>query len=152
MRLSHAEAQALVSARLDGPLDRVAERELNAHLATCDSCRAFNNSATQLARSLQAIPYLPASPAVTRAVLDHVSAPRSGWSVLVGGVPERALPVATAIAAAVIIVFVGAFAIFQSLGNDDPESIPAKTETTLALQPDSTEASVATDAAATETV
>ncbi len=141
MRLSHAEAQALVSARQDGPLDPVAERELNAHLATCDSCRAFNGSATQLARGLQSLPYLPASPAVTRAVLDKVSEPRSGWSRFVGSMPENAMPVATAIAAAVIIVFVGAFAVFQNLNDDDPESLPALTQEPqgVAQQPNGTD-------------
>jgi len=128
MKLSHAETQALISARLDGPLDPVAERELNAHLATCDSCRAFNVSATQLARGLQSLPYLPASPAVTRAVLDHVSTPRSPLSWLTGSFPANALPAASAIAAAVIVVFVGSFAAFRFLDADDePSTIPAST-------------------------
>lgn len=128
MRLSHAEAQALVSARLDGPLDPVAERELNAHLATCDSCRAFNASATQLARRLQALPYLPASPAVTRAVLDHVNTPRSPLSWITGSLPGNALPAAAVIAVAVIVVFVGSFAAFGLLDEEDePSTIPAST-------------------------
>ncbi|MBA3378470.1 MAG: zf-HC2 domain-containing protein [Chloroflexia bacterium] len=128
MRLSHAETQALISARLDGPLDPVAERELNAHLATCDSCRAFSTSASQLARGLQTLPYLPASPAVTRAVLDHVSTPRSPWSWLAGSFPANALPAASAIAAAVIVVFVGSFAAFRFLDDgDEPSTIPAST-------------------------
>src|SRR5688572_5756523 len=105
MRLSHAEAQALISARLDGPLDPVAERELSAHLASCDSCRAFSASAGQLARGLQNMQYLPASPTVSRAVLEHISQPRSPWTSLFGAMPPNALPVASAIAAAVIIVF-----------------------------------------------
>lgn len=128
MKLSHAETQALISARLDGPLDPVAERELNAHLATCDSCRAFNASAGQLARGLQSLPYLPASPAVTRAVLDHVSTPRSPLSWLAGSFPANALPAASAIAAAVIVVFVGSFAAFRFLeADDEPSTIPAST-------------------------
>jgi hypothetical protein len=133
MRLTHAEAQALVSARLDGPLDPVAERELNAHLATCSSCRAFNASASQLARGLQAMPYLPASPAVTRAVLDHVSTPRSPWTWLTGALPANALPAATALAAAVIVVFAGAFAAIRFLDDDEPNTIPALTQTTADL-------------------
>lgn len=128
MRLSHAETQALISARLDGPLDPVAERELNAHLATCDSCRAFNASTVRLASGLQSLPYLPASPAVTRAVLDHVRAPRSPMSWLSGAFPANALPAASAIAAAVIVVFVGSFAAFQFLDDsDDRSTIPAST-------------------------
>ncbi|HEV2067288.1 MAG TPA: zf-HC2 domain-containing protein, partial [Thermomicrobiales bacterium] len=74
--LSHAEAQALVSARLDGPLDPIAERELQAHIATCASCRAFNTSSTQLMRELRGMPQLPASPAVKRAVIDHITTHR----------------------------------------------------------------------------
>src|SRR4026209_268890 len=108
MRLSHAEAQALVSARLDGPLDPVAERELNAHLATCESCRAFNLSAIQLARGLQGMPRMAASPAVTGVVLAEVTAPRSGLSRILAFLPENTLPVATAVAAAIVLLFIGA--------------------------------------------
>lgn len=134
MKLSHAESQALVSARLDGVLDPVAERELNAHLAMCDSCRAFNASASQLARRLQTIPYLPASPAVTRAVLDHVSAPHSPWSWFAGSAPITALPAASAVAAAVIVVFIGTFTLFRVLDStEDPAVIPAVTGTTSSL-------------------
>lgn len=151
MRLSHAEAQALVSARLDGPLDPVAERELNAHLATCESCRAFNVSATQLARGLQGLPRLAPSPAVTRGVLEHVSTPRSGLTSLFGGLPQNTLPIASAVAAAVIVLFVGAFGVLRWMDDDEPSVIPALTEptseTNLAQQPRSTE-----DAAETEMV
>ncbi|MBA2775868.1 MAG: zf-HC2 domain-containing protein, partial [Chloroflexia bacterium] len=145
MKLSHAEAQALTSARFDGPLDPVAERELNAHLATCDSCRAFNASASQLARGLQTIPSLPASPAVTRAVLDHISAPRSPWSWLTGSLPTNAFPAASAIAAAVIAVFIGSFTLFRVLDStDDPAGIPAPTGTTSSLAQQSAQTATAT--------
>ncbi len=134
MKLSHAETQALISARLDGPLDPVAERELTAHLASCESCRAFNASASQLARGLQSLPYLPASPAVARAVLDHVSTPRSPFSWFQGALPANALPAASAIAVAVIVVFVGSFAAFRFLDEDDqPSTIPASTLTVTDL-------------------
>src|SRR5690606_12507412 len=88
------------------------------------------------------LPYLPASPAVTRAVLDRVSAPRTGWSRFMGSMPENEMPVATAIAAAVMIVFVGAFALFQNLNDDDPESLPALTQETqnVAQQSNGTDA------------
>ncbi|MDQ3656983.1 MAG: zf-HC2 domain-containing protein, partial [Chloroflexota bacterium] len=152
MKLSHAETQALISARLDGPLDPVAERELNAHLATCDSCRAFNASAGQLARGLQSLPYLPASPAVARAVLDHVSTPRSPLSWLAGSFPANALPAASAIAAAVIVVFVGSFAAFRFLDADDePSMIPASTRSVNDLAQSSNETAEAT-LGSTETV
>ncbi len=151
MRLSHAEAQALVSARLDGPLDPVAERELNAHLATCDSCRAFNLSATQLARGLQGMPRMAPSPAVTRAVLEHVSTPRSGLGSLFGGLPQNALPIASAVAAAVIVLFIGAFGVMRLLDDDEPNVIPALTEPTfegnLAQQPRPTDEPAVTTSA-----
>lgn len=151
MKLSHAEAQALISARLDGPLDPVAERELNAHLATCASCRAFNASAGTLARGLQNLPYLPASPAVTRAVLDHVSAPRSPWTWFPASLPANVLPAATAIAAAVIVVFVGSFAAFRLLDTEEePSTLPASTLTETDLAQGITQTGAATEAAATE--
>lgn len=133
--LSHAEAQALVSARLDGPLDSVAERVLNAHLATCPSCRAFNRSAGQLARSLQGLPYLPPSPAVSRAVLEHVNAPRSPWSRLALPGFSNALPALSAVA--LVVIFVGTFAVLRMLDDDerDRETLNAPTTNNVAQSP-----------------
>jgi predicted anti-sigma-YlaC factor YlaD len=82
--ISHNEAQTLISARQDQVLDPIVEHELNAHLATCDSCRAFAQSTEQLTMGLRALPYLPASPAVRRAVLDRVEEGRSPWGRLAG--------------------------------------------------------------------
>ena len=120
--LSHAEAQALISSRFDGPLDPVAERVLNAHIATCPSCRAFNLSAGQLARGLRQLPYLPASPAVSRAVLEHVNAPRPPWSRV--GLPSLStmVPALSAAAVALILVLAGAFALIRVQEGDDPET------------------------------
>ncbi len=130
MKLTHAEAQALVSARLDGPLDPVAERELNSHLATCDSCRAFSLSASRLALDLQNLPYLPASPAVTRAVLDHVSTPRTPLAWLVGSWSSRTLASAGAVALAMIIIAATTFGALRLLDlGDDRAQIPAATTT-----------------------
>ena len=118
--LSHAEAQALISSRFDGPLDPVAERVLNAHIATCPSCRAFNQSAGQLARGLRQLPYLPASPAVSRAVLEHVNAPRPPW--LRFGLPSLAtmVPALSAAVVALILVVASAVALIQMQDDNDP--------------------------------
>ena len=149
--LSHAEAQALVSARFDGPLDAVAERALNAHLATCTSCRAFNRSAGQLARNLQGLPYLPASPAVSRAVLEHVNAPRSPWSRLALPAASSVMPAFSAVAVALIVVFVGTFGVLRILDSDDPdpETLTAPTSNELAQSP-STATSTSTSTSTSE--
>ena len=63
--ISHEEAQALISARLDGPLDPAANRALLAHLATCPACRQFAEQANVLARGLRDLPHLPPSPTVS---------------------------------------------------------------------------------------
>ncbi|MDQ3539929.1 MAG: zf-HC2 domain-containing protein, partial [Chloroflexota bacterium] len=123
--LSHAEAQALVSARLDGPLDPIAARELQAHLATCASCRAFNTSSTQLMRGLRSMPYLPASPAVKRAVIDHIRTPRTPWNVVSGPWLTRAVPVVTIVAAALVLTVLGTVAV-QRL-NDTQSPLDAVT-------------------------
>ena len=56
--ISHNEAQALISARQDQLLDPIAEHELSAHLATCDSCRAFARSTEALTQGLRTLPYM----------------------------------------------------------------------------------------------
>src|SRR5690625_1172786 len=78
--ISHHEAEVLISARLDHPLDPIAERELNAHLATCPSCRAFAESSGALAASLRELPYLPASATVSRGVMARIEEGRSPWA------------------------------------------------------------------------
>ncbi|MGH2558330.1 MAG: zf-HC2 domain-containing protein, partial [Thermomicrobiales bacterium] len=48
--LTHAEAESLISSRMDGALDPVANRALMAHLAGCSSCRAFASRMDVLSR------------------------------------------------------------------------------------------------------
>ncbi|MGI8486081.1 MAG: zf-HC2 domain-containing protein, partial [Thermomicrobiales bacterium] len=79
--ISHIEAQALISARMDGPLDPIAVRELQAHIATCDICRAFANQTAAMTQAFHELPYLPASPSVSRAVMEHVQRPTSVWGM-----------------------------------------------------------------------
>lgn len=77
--ISHHEAEALISARLDQQLDPLTERELSAHLATCPQCRAFAKSTGALASGLRELPYLPPSPAVSQGVMARVDQGRSPW-------------------------------------------------------------------------
>ncbi|MBA2278004.1 MAG: zf-HC2 domain-containing protein, partial [Chloroflexia bacterium] len=77
--ISHAQAQALISARLDAPLDPVAQRELHAHLAGCADCLAFATQIEHMGRDLRAMPLLPASPTVSRVVLERINTGRSPW-------------------------------------------------------------------------
>jgi len=68
-------------------------------------------------------------------------------SWLTGSLPSNALPAASAIAAAVIVVFLGSFAAFRFLDEDEPTTIPASTQSVTDLAQ-----SVAETAGATETV
>ena len=51
-RLSHDEAEMLISARMDEQLDRADSRALLVHLQTCESCRAFAVQSEVLGREL----------------------------------------------------------------------------------------------------
>src|SRR5215207_916212 len=72
--ISHDRAQELISARMDAPLTPAEHRELQRHLAACDSCRDFVGQADDLARGLQVLPRLSPVP----------SWPRSGLTLLAG--------------------------------------------------------------------
>ena len=135
--ISHAEAEALISARLDGPLDEVAERELISHLTTCAACRHFAEQSNQLAQGLRDIPYLPASPAVSRAVLAHINRPRSPLAWLKGaGSNIQLMPVFSAVATVMIVVVLGVF-IFDRIDRTgtplDREEHPAQPAVTQVL-------------------
>ena len=101
--IGHREAQALISARLDGPLDAAANRELAAHLSTCDECRAFADQMQMMARGIRDLPLLAPSPTVRRGVYDHIDGRRSGWSWL----PSRGRLAPLAIAALLVLVVAG---------------------------------------------
>ena len=64
--LTHSEAQALISASLDQPLDPDIEDVLAEHLATCAECRYFAASSQRLASALASLPTVPASRQKTR--------------------------------------------------------------------------------------
>ena len=93
--IAHGEAQALISARLDGPLTAAEARDLQAHLATCPSCRRFAEQVEALARGLRELPHLPPSPNVTRQVLEAIEAGRSPLARLSHGFPAPMVAVAS---------------------------------------------------------
>ena len=70
--LTHTDAETLISARLDGPLDPVMNRALLAHLATCESCRAFASQMESMATAFRDLPVLPPSPTVARKVRAEI--------------------------------------------------------------------------------
>jgi Putative zinc-finger len=118
--ISHDRAQELISARMDAPLTPAEHRELQGHLATCDSCRLFVVQADHLARDLQVLPRLAASPAVSRAVMMAVSADTSGWGWLRRGLQTLSSPgMAVASALALVVAMAGSLIIaLNAPGND----------------------------------
>lgn len=121
--ISHNEAQALISARQDQVLDPLAEQELNAHLATCDSCRAFARSTESLTQGLRTLPYMPASPAVRRAVLDRVKQGRSPFARFAGMFDTAPGPALSTLAIIALVALLSVFAlnrfVLQDRGNGD---------------------------------
>jgi hypothetical protein len=117
--LTHADAEALISARLDGPLDPAMNRVLLAHLATCDSCRAFANEMDVMATAFRDFPSLPPSAAVSRRVRAEI---RNGGSPMrrFGHwvTTSRSAPV-TALAGAAVALALVVASVFGTLRDDD---------------------------------
>lgn len=80
-RLSHEDAEMLISARMDEQLDRADSRALLVHLQTCESCRAFAVQSEVLGRELNALPVLPPSALVDRQIRESIGKGRSRWSL-----------------------------------------------------------------------
>jgi hypothetical protein len=80
-RLSHEDAEMLISARMDDQLDRADSRALLVHLQTCESCRAFAVQSEVLGRELSALPVLPPSALVDRQIRETIGKGRSRWSL-----------------------------------------------------------------------
>ena len=95
--ISHEEARALISARLDAPLDPAENRDLLGHLATCASCRQFAEQTNVLDRGLRDLPQLAPSPVVSRAVLERISQGRSPWTRFWEGLKLNPAPLAAAV-------------------------------------------------------
>ncbi len=117
--LTHADAEALISARLDGPLDPAMNRTLQAHLATCDSCRAFAAEMELMATAFRDFPSLPPSTAVSRRVRAEI---RSGGSPVRKFsrwiTTSRSAPLTALGGAAVALALVIA-SVFGGLGGDN---------------------------------
>lgn len=80
-RLSHEDAEMLISARMDEQLDRADSRALLVHLQSCESCRAFAVQSEVLGRELAALPVLPPSAVVDRQVRESIAKGRSRWTL-----------------------------------------------------------------------
>lgn len=106
--ITHKEAEILTSARQDAPLDPVVERELQAHLATCDECRAFAVATERLTSGIKAMPSIPANPRTRREVMEQVQRGRNPLASLLAGF-GGGFQTGPVLAAAATIVFIGLF-------------------------------------------
>ena len=106
--ITHKEAEILTSARQDAPLDPVVERELQAHLATCDECRAFAVATERLAAGISAMPSIPVNPRTRRAVMEQVQRGRNPIARLLGGL-SGGFQTGPVLAAAATVVIIGLF-------------------------------------------
>src|SRR3954453_5949881 len=79
-RLSHADAENFISARLDAPLPPNQNRALLAHLATCPTCRAFAEQMSTMSQGFRTLPMLPASPTVSRQVRERIHQPQTAYA------------------------------------------------------------------------
>jgi hypothetical protein len=141
--ISHDRAQELISARMDAPLAPAEHRELQRHLAACDSCRAFVAQADDLARGLQVLPRLAPSPAVSRAVMAAVRTDTSGWGWLRRSLQTLSSPgMAVASGLALVVALAGALIITLNAprGGDDLATEPESTIAAVAIAPLPTEA------------
>src|SRR5918995_2261437 len=142
---SHERAQELISARMDASLTPAEHRELQRHLATCDSCRDFVAQADDLARGLQVLPRLAPSPAVSRTVRAAVRADTSGGGWLGRSLQTFSSPaMAVASGLALVVALAGALVIALnapgggSIGDQTTE--PESTIAAVAVAPLPTEA------------
>jgi hypothetical protein len=141
--ISHDRAQELISARMDAALTPAEHRELQRHLATCDSCRDFVGQADDLARGLQVLPRLAPSPAVSRAVMAAVRADASGWGWLRRSLQMLSSPgLAVASGLALVVALAGALIIaLNAPGSGGDQAIePESTIAAVAIAPLPTEA------------
>src|SRR5215213_11753918 len=141
--ISHDRAQELISARMDVPLAAAEHRELQRHLAACDACRDFVSQADDLARSLQVLPRLAPSPAVSRAVMAAVRADTPAWGWLRRSLQTLSSPgMAVASGLALVVTLAGALIItLNAPGRSGNQAIePQSTIAAVAIAPLPTEA------------
>lgn len=106
--ISHREAEILTSARQDAPLDPVVERELQAHLATCEECRAFAVATERLTAGIQALPSIPVNPRTRREVMEQVQRGRNPFGRILAGL-GGGFQTGPVLAAAATLVIIGLF-------------------------------------------
>ncbi len=116
--LSHADAEGLISARLDMPLDPRQEQMLAVHLRSCHPCTQFANQMDAMRTGFRAIPHLPASPTVSRQVRERIAQPRSIWARMGGFFGGQLGGAPMAASAALIALVVVTYAIFESNSDD----------------------------------
>jgi hypothetical protein len=140
---SHDRAEQLISARMDAPLTPAEHRELQRHLAACDSCRDFVGQADDLARGLQVLPRLAPSPAVSRAVMAAVRADAPGWGWLRRSLQMLSSPsMAVASGLALVVALAGALILALNApgSGGDQATEPESTIAAVAIAPLPTEA------------
>ncbi len=127
-RLSHEDAEMLISARMDEQLDRADSRALLVHLQTCESCRAFAVQSEVLGRELNALPVLPPSALVDRQIRESIRKGRNRWS-LASLMPATAgnSGLRVAVGALAMLTLVSVFLLVRMAGNQsgDGPSIDA---------------------------
>ncbi|MGC4192691.1 MAG: zf-HC2 domain-containing protein [Thermomicrobiales bacterium] len=116
--INHAEAQSLISARMDEPLDPIVARELDAHLATCPQCRAFASQTAAMSQVLHDLPHLPASPRVRREVLDAIETPQTPWTRFQGLFAPGPGSAWSTVAAVLVVGLLSIFVLTRLLGHN----------------------------------
>lgn len=132
--ITHKEAEILTSSRQDAPLDPIVERELQAHLATCDECRAFAIATERLTAGIKALPSVPVNPRTRREVMERVQRGRNPLAGLLAGFGGgfQSGPVLAAAATVVIVGLFGWLAldrlVFEDGGDDNNQIAAVPTE------------------------
>jgi hypothetical protein len=131
--LSHAGAEALISARLDAPLGPQQERALAAHLDHCHACSQFAARMNAMQSGIRSLPRLPASPIVSRQVRERITQPASLWDRIGGLMSGRVGFAPMAATAAVLILVIGGYALFRGDGDGGRlgPTVPAGTQIAL---------------------
>ncbi len=136
--ISHDRAQELLSDRLDAPLALSDARALQEHLAACPSCRAMADAFGGLSAELRGLPSLPPSPAVSRAVLEHVHSRRPAWSWLRTGLGAAGSP-AVAVASGLALTAALAGTIYLATSDRITTTDDGRTPVSaIAVSPDET--------------
>ncbi len=133
--ISHDEAKALISARLDRQLDPASEQQLAQHLQGCESCRRFAVRMAAMQTGIRELPYLPPSPTVRQAVMAEVRNGRTVTGRLAAWLGQFSLspgPLATIGATAVLVLVVVATLLTSTVLNQGSDgNDPSGTQVAL---------------------